>query len=107
MTQTAQIAAEMDRIRSLVGRASKQQSDMLAAAQALEARLRPAFRASLEEMSLSDLKVEAKRVIAYTRGCRVRKDFERAIEKVWRSNVWDAAGYRYGPRPKRVFEINA
>jgi hypothetical protein len=111
MTQTEQIAAEMNRIRRIAaaraGTTPQAHAAGIEAARALEARLAPAFQAELGALKLPELKAMAKRVRAFTRGCRVRKDWERAIVKVWRSNVWDAAGYRYGPRPMRVFEVDA
>jgi hypothetical protein len=63
---------------------------------ALEAQLAPAFRARLASLRVPGLKALAREVNANTRGCLVRADWERAIEKVWRRQVWDEAGYRYG-----------
>lgn len=78
----------------------------IATAQAVEAEIRPAFRAMLADLKLPQLKTLAKEVRAYTRGAAVRRDWERAIEKVWRTEVWDEAGYRYGPRPMRFFPLD-
>lgn len=78
----------------------------IAAAQGVEAQIRPAFRAMLASLKLTELKGLAKQVRANTRGAKVRMDWERAIEKVWRTEVWDEAGYRYGPRPARQFPLD-
>jgi hypothetical protein len=108
MTQTSQIAAEMTRIRTLTADRMGVPADVhaarTAAAQALEAKLLPDFRAKLiDRLTVATLRKLARDCRANTRGCRVRADFERAILKVWRAEVWDVAGYRYGPRPAPFF----
>lgn len=109
MTQTEQIAAEINRIRRLtanrMGVPAEQHAATTAAAQEVEAQIRPAFRAMLADLKLPQLKALAKQVRANTRGAQVRRDWERAIEKVWRAEVWDEAGYRYGVRPARQFPL--
>ena len=77
--------------------------NQIAEAQALTEQLWPAFNASLQSKTIAELKALAKDCRANTRGCAVKKDLVRAIAQVWRSEVWDEAGYRYGPRPKRYF----
>lgn len=70
---------------------------------ALEAHLRPTFDAQMADLDLKGLKALAREALVSTRGCRVRADYLRKIEAAWRAEVWDAAGYRYGMRPRRFF----
>lgn len=76
---------------------------MLARCRDLEATLRPALDGMLSTFTVAELRQLAKTIGAFTRGCTVRAHYERAIEKVWRAEVWDIAGYRSpsGGRPAR------
>jgi len=68
----------------------------IADAQALAAQLNPAFKSYIATLTLTELKQLARTERANTRGCRVRADYERALEKIWIAQVYDEAGYRYG-----------
>ena len=76
--------------------AVEQAKAMIERCHAAEAKAAPQFMAHLRALKLPTLKALARDAKANTRGCRVRADYERAIVKVWRAEVWDAAGYRYG-----------
>lgn len=65
-------------------------------AMALDAKLAPSFQAFLAGLKVSELKTLARTERANTRGCAVRADWVRAVEQIWRRQVWDEAGYRYG-----------
>lgn len=62
----------------------------------MEQRLTPEFDARLTALRLPELKALARACRANTRGCTVRTDWVEAIKKVWRAEIWDEVGYRYG-----------
>ena len=65
-------------------------------AHAMERELTPAFDARLAALTVKQLKDLARECRANTRGCAVRADWVEAIKKVWRAEIWDHVGYRYG-----------
>lgn len=70
--------------------------EALPLAHALEAQLAPEFDARLAAMKLTELRTLARECRANTRGCSVRNHWVEAIKKVWRTEIWDEVGYRYG-----------
>lgn len=70
--------------------------EVLPLAHAMERKLTADFDARLAALKLPELKVLARACRANTRGCTVRTHWVEAIKKVWRAEIWDEVGYRYG-----------
>ena len=70
--------------------------EALPLAHAMELRLTSEFDARLAALKVPELKALAHACRANTRGCVVRSDFVDAIKKIWRAEIWDEVGYRYG-----------
>lgn len=70
--------------------------EALPLAHAMELRLTPEFDDLLAKLPVKELRKLARDCKANTRGCVVRSDLVDAIKKVWRAEIWDEVGYRYG-----------